>query len=208
MNEKVTEGRMRRAMDWAYEASLNGLPGLPSVYELADSYRKNGGSKIQQANSLIRWQNSKAGTSGFLSGIGGLITAPVALPANITSVIYIQTRMIAAIALIGGHDLKDDRIQTLVYVCLTGNSAKDILKSTGVVIGNKVAMNAIKKIPGRVLIDINKKVGFRLVTKFGTKGAVNIGRMIPLAGGLIGGTFDLATTNIIGNVARNTFIAS
>jgi hypothetical protein len=32
-----------------------------------------------------------------------------------------------------------------------------------------------------VLIEINKKVGFRLFAKFGTKGVINLGRMIPPA---------------------------
>ena len=49
-------------------------------------------------------------------------------------------------------------------------------------------------------------VGFRLVTKFGTKGLINLGKAVPLVGGLIGGVMDLASTNIMGNVARDTFI--
>ncbi|MGO2174028.1 MAG: EcsC family protein, partial [Staphylococcus equorum] len=72
------------------------------------------------------------GTSGFLTGLGGMITLPVALPANITSVVYVQMRMIAAIAHIRGYDLKDDEVKTLVYLCLTGQTAGDILKDVGV----------------------------------------------------------------------------
>jgi hypothetical protein len=30
------------------------------------------------ANSLIRWQNAKSATSGFVTGLGGLITMPIA----------------------------------------------------------------------------------------------------------------------------------
>ena len=47
---------------------------------------------------------------------------------------------------------------------------------------------------------------FRLVTKFGEKGAINLGKAVPLVGGIIGGSFDSITTNTIGNVARDTFI--
>ncbi|HEA1012053.1 TPA: EcsC family protein, partial [Escherichia coli] len=53
---------------------------------------------------------------------------------------------------------------------------------------------------------INKRVGFRLLTKFGEKGAINLGKMIPLVGGVIGGTFDGVSTNLVGNIARKTFI--
>lgn len=131
---------------------------------------------------------------------------PLTLPANITSVIYVQIRMIAAIAHIGGHDVKDDRVKSLVYACLAGNAAKDILKDIGIVVGTKLTTSAIKNISGKTIIAINQKVGFRLLTKFGEKGAINLGKAVPLIGGLIGGTFDTVTTNTIGNIARDTFI--
>jgi hypothetical protein len=49
-------------------------------------------------------------------------------------------------------------------------------------------------------------VGFRLITKFGEKGTINLVKAIPVLGGVIGGTVDLTATNLIGNIARNTFI--
>lgn len=57
-----------------------------------------------------------------------------------------------------------------------------------------------------VLVKINQKVGFRLFTKFGEKGVINIGKAIPLLGGIVGSLFDTVSTNTIGNVARDTFI--
>jgi len=114
--------------------------------------------------------------------------------------------MIAAVAHIGGYDVNDDQVKSLVYMCLCGNSAKDIAKGVGINIGTKLSHNMIKKIPGATLTKINQKVGFRLVTKFGTKGAVNLGKMIPLAGGVIGAGFDGVSTKVIGDVAYKTFI--
>ena len=163
-------------------------------------------SRRDQANSLIRWQNTKAGTSGFLTGLGGLITMPVTVPANISSVMYVQIRMIAAIAHMGGHNLDDDRVKSLVYACLTGNAAKDILKDIGIVVGRKITENAIKNISGKTISAINQKVGFRLLTKFGETGVVNAGKAVPLIGGFVGATFDSVATNTIGNIARDTFI--
>lgn len=204
---EMTQSKIMTVLDWSYDKAVNGIPGFDTAQELAESYMRKGDCRVAQANSLIRWQNTKAGTSGFLAGLGGVITMPVALPANITSVIYVQIRMIAAIAHMGEHDLKDDQVKSLVYVCLTGNSAKDILKSTGITIGTKLTQNAIKSISGKTIIAINKKVGFRLLTKFGQKGAINLGKAVPIVGGLIGGSFDSITTNTIGNIARDTFIS-
>ena len=204
MSEEITESKMQQALDFAYDKAVNGVAGLDSAIELAESY-KNDDCLHEQCNSLIRWQNTKAGTSGFVTGLGGLILMPVTLPANITSVLYIQIRMIAAIAHLAGHDLKDDKVKTMVYVCLVGNGAAEILKNVGIEVGKKVATNAIKNISGKVITQINQKVGFRLITKFGEKGVINLGKAVPILGGIIGGTVDTISTNIVGNTARNLF---
>tara|TARA_R110000851_G_scaffold332161_1_gene507591 strand:+ start:842 stop:1441 length:600 start_codon:yes stop_codon:yes gene_type:complete len=195
-----------QVLEWSYEKAINGVAGLDSASELAQSYIQSGNTLSDQANSLIRWQNTKAGTSGFLTGLGGIITMPVTIPANVASVIFVQMRMIAAIAHIGGHDIRDDRVKALVYTCLTGNAAKDILKDIGIVAGTKFTTSAIKNISGKTIVAINQKVGFRLVTKFGEKGVINLGKAVPLVGGIIGATFDSVATNTIGNIARDTFI--
>jgi uncharacterized protein (DUF697 family) len=206
MANNLTENKIMDVLNWSYDKAVQGVAGLDSAYDLADDYLKQEGSLHAQANSLIRWQNTKAGTSGFLTGLGGIITLPVAIPANVASVMYVQIRMIAAIAHMGGYNLNDDRVKSLVFLCLTGNAAKDILKDVGIVVGKKLAENAIKNISGKTIVAINRKVGFRLLTKFGEKGVINLGKAIPLLGGFVGATFDSVSTNTVGNIARDTFI--
>ena len=99
---QATKGKMRKVIDWAYDKAVNGgIPGLSTAQELAREF-KSGNSHKNNANSLIRWQNAQCATSGFIAGLGGSITLPVSIPANISSVLYIQIRMIAAIAYMGG----------------------------------------------------------------------------------------------------------
>ncbi|MBD8083879.1 EcsC family protein [Chryseobacterium caseinilyticum] len=204
-NEKST--KMLQVLDWAYEKSLNGIPGVSDPIEVfASSYTKGTGTMLQNVNSLIRWQISKTTTSGFLTGLGGLITLPVAIPADISTGIYVHMRMIAAIAFIGGYDIKDDKVKSLIYLCLVGESVKDILKDGGIAIGSKLALSSLKSVSGKTLTKINRMVGFRLITKFGEKGAVNLVKLVPVAGGIIGGTVNAIGTNAIGNLARKTFI--
>ena len=195
-----------RVLDWAYEKAKSGMPGLDSASQLASGFMEKEGSLREKANSLIRWQNAKAGTSGFVTGIGGLMTLPVAIPANLASVLYIQIRMIAAIAHMGGYDLRDEKVKTLVYMCLVGNFAKDILQETGIRLGTKFTALAIERISEKSLLLINQRVGFRLLATSGTKGMINLGKAVPLVGGIIGGSIDVAATNTIGNMARNTFL--
>jgi hypothetical protein len=193
-------------LDWTYDKALTGIPGFDSAEDLADEFLEKNNNADEAADDLIVWQVAKASASGFLTGLGGLLTMPVTIPANIASVMYIQVRMVAAIAHLGGHNIHSDRVKTFVYVCLLGNGAQDILKDIGIVVGTKMANQAIKNISGKVMTGINKKVGFRLITKFGQKGTVNLVKWIPLLSGFIGGTFDGVTTKIIGDIAKATFI--
>lgn len=208
MSKEINQNIIMQALDWAYDKAVNGVPGLDSAQEMAEDYLSTDEDLINKVNSLIRWQVAKAGTSGFLTGLGGVLTMPVTIPANLASVTYVQIRMIAAIAHMGGYDLKDDRVKSLVYICMAGNSAKDIIKDVGIILGKKLTTQAIKNISGKTITKINQKIGFRLLTKFGEKGAINLGKLVPIIGGMIGGGFDAITTNTIGNIARETFITN
>lgn len=206
-NGQLTDSLVMQALDWAYEKATSDIPGLDSAQELAASYLKEEGSLREQIDSLIRWQNAKSATSGFITNLGGLITLPVAIPANFVSVIYIQVRMIAAIAKMCGYDLKDDRVRTLVYVSLCGSAVKDLFKDIGVQFGTKLTAEMIKKyVSAEVLKAINKAVGFKLLTKAGEKGTINLTKTVPLVGGVIAGALDGFTTNVVGNTARDIFL--
>jgi uncharacterized protein (DUF697 family) len=209
METELTQSNIEKAFEWLYERAINGIPGLDSAPEMAQKYLAKGGSLNDSVNDLIKWQIIKAGTSGFLTGFGGLLTLPVTIPANFASVIYVHVTMIAAIAYMGGYDLKDDKVKTLVYACLVGDSAKNILlKESGIKIGRKLTESAINNISKQTLGAINKKVGFKLVTKFSEKGTIVLGRAIPFVGGVIGASIDGIATQRVGNIAKETFIAS
>lgn len=202
---QLTQEGLNTALEFLYDKAVHGVTGMDTAEELALPYMTSGKTKEQQADALIRWQNAKCGASGFITGLGGVITLPVAIPANLVSVMYVQIRMIAAIAHIYGHDIKSDKVKTLIFLCLTGQAAMDILKDTGVQIGNKIALKLLKELPAKTLTEINKKVGFKLLTKFGNKGVINISKTIPLVGGIVGGTFDAISTNTIGNASKKVF---
>lgn len=195
-----------------YDKAINGFEVqgykiLDSSFDLAKSYAKPGRSIKQNATSLINWQCTKAGSCGFATSLGGFASMAVGVPANITSVLYIQLRMVAAIAVMAGHNPHDDQVQTFAYVCLLGNTASDVLKEAGIVTVEKFTLNYVKKkITGKMLTKINQAVGFRLVTKAGTKGVINLTKALPIVGGIFGAGFDIATTKSIGAAAKKIFI--
>ena len=201
----ISQEGMQKALSWAWDKSLNGIPGTGTAEELAESYLAENGSVENAIDELIAWQCRKCGTSGFMTGFGGLVTLPVTIPANITSVLYIQLRMVAAIAYMCHEDIHSDKVQTLAYLCLCGNSMEGVLKDAGVAVGKKIVVSQIKRIPGGIITAINRAVGFRLITKFGSKGFINLGKMVPVIGGAIGGGFDFYTTKVIGEKAKEMF---
>ena len=202
----MLEREMMNLLDVCYDKALQGvLPGERTVMELAEDYLAKSSSREKAIDNLIGYQTVLCGTNGFITGLGGLLVLPVAIPANVAGVIYVQLRMIAAIAHINGYDIYSDQVRTIAYACLTGSSAANILKNVGIKISEKMAVNALKKVPGAILIKINQQVGFRLVTKFGQKGLVNVIKMMPLVGGVVGGVFDTGMTLTIGNIAKKLF---
>ena len=105
MAEELTTGRVERMLEWAYDQALSSHGPIEGAVELAENYKDQYESPREDADALIRWQNVKAGTSVFIAGLPGLMAMPISLPANLTSVLFIQIRMIAAIAHLGGYDL-------------------------------------------------------------------------------------------------------
>jgi hypothetical protein len=120
--------------------------------------------------------------------------------------LLIQLRLIAAVAHIGGYDVHADQVRTMAFACLCENGAADIMKDVGIQLGEKLAAQAIKNVSGEALKKINQKVGVKLFTKFGEKGVIKLGKMIPIAGGVVGGTFDATSTLVVGTVARRMFV--
>lgn len=207
MKNQLTKENIMDMLDNLYDKVVKGIDKVsPSIEVLANNYLVKSCDTQTAAKKFIAFQIAKCTTSGFLSGLGGLITLPVTIPANVGSVIYVQMRMIACLAYMGGYDIHSDQVQTLVYACLAGISLDQIVKNIGIQFGTKITMNMVKKIPGSILTKINQRVGFRFLTKFGSKGIINIGKAVPFVGGIIGGGLDFTETKIIADRAYKMFI--
>ncbi len=193
-NTQVNKGIIAKTLDWAYSKAVSGFTGVDSAYDLGNSYLAQKGSLEEQVDSLIKWQVAKAATSGFVTGLGGVMIMPLTVPANIASVIYIQIRMIAAIAYMGGHDIREDRVKSLIYICMVGNGAKELLKDMSVKAGERLAAK------------IAEKVSTNIASKTGQKSVTSLGKAVPVLGSVVGGSYDAITTRVVGKVAKKIFI--
>jgi uncharacterized tellurite resistance protein B-like protein len=211
--ENVSEGEMEEkgskmleVLDWAFDKANGNIPGLGSSSDMAKRYLDKYGNVNTAINHLVNWQITSSATAGFVTSFGGLPTMAVTLPANVAGVMGIQLRMIGAIAELGGYHENTEEKKTGMYLCLLGSQAGNVLSKTAGQFAVKFTTASLKKLPGEVLKKINKAVGFRLFTKFGKTGVVNLHKMIPVLGGVVGGSVDALSTYSIAKAAKALFL--
>ena len=176
-------------LDSLYDKVLQGVPPKrEGAVAMAERYLRKNPSVDEAALDLITDHINKCTATGFFLGLGGLVTMPVTIPANIAGVLYFQLRMIAGVAYMGGYDVYSPQVRMLTYGCLAGISIQSMLKNTGVKIGTRITKTVVAKIPAKLTASINRGVGYRLFTKFGSRGAVSLGKAVPIVGGIVSGS--------------------
>jgi uncharacterized protein (DUF697 family) len=179
-------GSVTEALDWLYGRVAG---------DLMSATASGGEGDIDH---WIRVAYTQAGAAGFVTNLGGVLTLPVALPANFIGTAAVQMRLIAKIASARGYDLQSDEVKAFVFACLLGNAATDALKDAGIRIGMRLGPALLQK--------LNQTVLSRLLVRLGRLGAVNMTKVVPLLGGVIGGGLDAASTRVVGRVAKRVFV--
>ena len=189
------------------EKGLGGVGPLASAESLAAEYRIDPSyeNDEQRVDALIRRETRKNFTSGFITGLGGMVTFPVSIPAALGASWLIQARMAGAIARIYGHDLAAPRVRTKVLLSLAGDVAKEAMKDLGLKVDNKLTQRAVEQIPGRALVEINKRIAARLLARVGQRVVLRFPRAVPVLGGVVGGTMDAVVCRMVGKTAKSLF---
>lgn len=150
------------------EFGIGGGGPLKGAVEVADEHlMAAGGDREEAIRRLIATHVRLAAASGFVTGLGGIATLPVTVPAAMAGLYVVGTRMAAGIAQLRGYDTSTEEVRSAILVALLGSAGAATLKKAGVEIGTRSAAVALERLPGRVLVELNKKVGYRLVTKAG-----------------------------------------
>ena len=143
-----------------------------------------------------------AGAQGFLTNIGGVVTAAVAIPANITGLALVQCRMIAGIAHLRGYDLEDPRVRNAVLACLLGGDRVDEMLRRGTLPAPPMALATAPVADPALDRRIATEVGSDIIARMtGKRLAVVVGRRVPVVGGVVGMGADGYATWKIGRYA-------
>jgi hypothetical protein len=204
--EGPDEGVVARLVQVLLDAGIDGLGPLKSARELADAARRGTRTPEGAVKKVIRSQVVKGGVGGFVTGVGGFVTMPVALPANIIEFYVGATRMVAAIAVLRGYDVDDPQVRTTVLLTLVGSEADEVLAKAGLSGPSGKLVGLVgQQLPPAALLMLNKAIGFRLLRGVGEKAFARLGRGIPLAGGVVGGGIDVWMMKRIAEHAMDEF---
>jgi hypothetical protein len=178
---------------------------------------------IVSARRVATAQGVVASLPGAIPGLGTAAQAAVMVGSATPETILLFRKMAhiqLSIAHICGHEIYDssdrrrihvDRIEELFVILGIMTGAIIPAKEAAKKLGSKfVTVQISKNLSGRVLRDINKRVGFTLLTKFGVKrGGIALGRIIPLGiGASIGGAMNYASINQFAGSARKFYAGS
>lgn len=128
-----------------------------------------------------------AGAQGLLTGLGGLVTATVTLPANVAGLALIQSRMIAGIAHLHGYDLADPRVRNGILTCMLGRENVEQKIKERKLPGPPMAVATAPVHDPELDRLLSAEVASELITRVGGKRlAITIARRTPIVGGAFG----------------------
>ena len=173
------------------DAGLDGRGPLRSATSIAEAARRRTSDPEEGVDRVVRLHVVGGAVGGFVTGLGGFVTMPVALPVNIAE-FYIQaTRMVGGIATLRGYDLADPQVRTAVMLTLVGARADEVLAKAGLsTSGGSMTRLALGRLPPAALMVVNKAVAFRLMRGVFERFFSRLGRGVPFVGGIIGAVID------------------
>jgi len=193
----------------ALHRAITGVGPLPPAADAADKQRRQHGGHVDRAiHDVIENHVRYAGAQGFVTNLGGLVTAAVTIPANIAGLALIEARMIAGIAHLRGYDLADPRVRNAVLTCMLGEDEVDNLVRRRKLPAPPMAIATAPTYDPDLDRIVSAHVASDMITRVaGKRLAVTVGRRVPVVGGLVGAGADGFSTWRTGRYAERELLA-
>ena len=190
------------------DAAVDGVDPLPGARVSAGRYLERRVEVDLAIESMVNQHIAMASAQGFVTNIGGLLTAIVTAPANITGVVVVQIRMVACIAHLRGYDINDDRVRTAMLMCMLGEEELTEAIASGALPTTPLAVATAPVFDAELDQRVCERVVGALLTNMGGKHlTAMVARRIPLVGGGVGAAFDGYSTHRIGVCARKHLVS-
>jgi EcsC protein family len=195
----------RRMIEHLLDIGIDGKYPFDSARRVADVAMADHFDAESAIDALVRSHLRLCAVGGFVSNLGGFVVMPIALPANVLGFYLVATRMVAGIASSRGYDIRKPEVRTAILLALIGADADDLLKKAGYASTGRLANLAVQRLPGPVLLAVNKGIEFRLLTQVFKKSLTRLGKAVPVVGGVVGAGVDAYLLNRIADHARHEF---
>lgn len=192
----------------ALHRAIVGIGPLPPAAHAAEAQlREQHGDVDKAIHEVIENHVRYAGVGGLVTNLGGLITATVVAPANITGLALIQCRMVAGIAHLRGYDLEDPRVCNAILATILGEeSVRRMVKKLQLPAPPMAIATAPSHDP-TLDAAITSAVAADLVSRvIGKRLATTVGKRVPVVGGLVGAGADGYSTWKVGRYADREFL--
>lgn len=195
----LTAGFVREALDRA----VHGVGPLPPAARAAEKQLAEQGGDVPRAvHEVIENHVRYAGAQGFVTNIGGLVTAALTIPANITGLALVECRMVAGIAHLRGYELEDPRVRNAILVTILGEDAVNSLVKRRKIPAPPMALATAPHHDPSLDARISVEVANDLISRVaGKRLATTVGRRVPVVGGLVGAGADGYVTWRVGRYA-------
>ncbi|WP_372730102.1 EcsC family protein [Nocardioides sp.] len=192
----------------ALARAISGVGPLPPAASAADKQLTEQRGNVDRAiHEVIENHVRYAGAQGFVTNLGGVVTAALTIPANITGLALIECRMIAGIAHLRGYDLDDPRVRNAILTCLLGEDSVNALIRKKKLPAPPMALATAPTHDPDLDRIISAEVTNELISKVaGKRIAITVGRRVPVVGGLVGAGADGYVTWRVGRYAERELL--
>jgi hypothetical protein len=171
------------------DTGLDGRGPIRSADRIADAALRGAGDAEEAVQRIVRDHVAFGAAGGFLTGVGGYLSLSVALPVNLAEFYILATRMVGAIAIIRGYDVRQPEVRTAVLLTLVASRSDEVLAKEGFGAGTVSRIGLRRMPPGAVML-VNKAIFFRLVRRMNKAVFWGLGRGLPLLGGSMSAGLD------------------
>ncbi|WP_151083934.1 EcsC family protein [Nocardioides cynanchi] len=190
-SQTTDDNAVSRLVQVLLDAGIDGIGPLSSSREIAAAAVARSRSNDAAIARVARSHLARGAVGGFVTGIGGFVTMPIALPVNVVEFYVLATRMVGSIAVLRGYDVDEPRVRTAILLTLVGADADEVLAKAGLATGGGRALRLVSgQLPPAALLMLNKAIAFRLMRGVGEKAFVRLGRGVPVVGGVMGSGID------------------
>lgn len=199
---QVTSAVIRQALDRA----ISGVGPLPPAAEAADEQlREQRGDIDKGIHEVIENHVRYAAAEGFVTNLGGLVTATLLAPTNVAGLALLQCRMVAGIVHLRGYDLTDARVRTAILATLLGEDTVKKQVRRGRLAGPPAAL-ATGQPATELDPEVTHAVASEIVNRVvGKRMALTLGKRTPVVGGILGAGTDAYSTWRVGRYADREF---